>query len=134
VTLSLDGTDYLLAPEDVLVSTQQAADWVAADDRGVQIALSLVITPALKREGMARDFVRQVQQLRKDADFEIEDRIRISYATDNAEVIAAITEWSEYIRSETLADSITRVETAPAGVKEAPIGEVQVSIWIEKVK
>jgi isoleucyl-tRNA synthetase len=133
VTLSLDGTDYLLAPEDVLVSTQQAADWVAADDCGVQIALSLVITPALKREGMARDFVRQVQQLRKDADFEIENRIRIAYAADNSEVISAIAEWSDYIRSETLADSIARVETAPAGVKEAPIGEVQVSIWIEKV-
>jgi isoleucyl-tRNA synthetase len=133
VTLSLDGTDYLLAPEDVLVSTQQAADWVAADDRGVQIALSLVITPELQREGLARDFVRQVQQLRKDADLEIENRIRISYATENADVNAAITEWSDYIRSETLADSITRVETVPAGVKEAVIGEIQVSIWIEKV-
>jgi isoleucyl-tRNA synthetase len=134
VKLSLDGADYLLAPEDVLVSTQQAADWVAADDCGVQIALSLVITPALKREGMARDFVRQVQQLRKDADLEIEDRIRIYYATDNAEVIAAITEWSDYIRSETLADSIARVEKAPEGVKDALIGEVPVKIWIEKVK
>jgi isoleucyl-tRNA synthetase len=133
VTLSLDGTDYLLAPEDVLVSTQQAADWVAADERGVQIALSLVITPELKREGMARDFVRQVQQLRKDADLEIENRIRIDYASDNAEVNAAIKEWSDYIRSETLADSVTGVGTAPAGVKEALVGEVEVPVWIEKV-
>jgi isoleucyl-tRNA synthetase len=133
VALSIDGTDYLLAPEDVLVSTQQAADWVAADDRGVQIALSLVITPELKREGMARDFVRQVQQLRKDADLEIEDRIRIFYATDNAEVIAAIAEWSDYIRSETLADEIVRVPSSPAGVKEVLIGDVPVKVWIEKV-
>jgi isoleucyl-tRNA synthetase len=133
VTLSIEGTDYLLASEDVLVSTQQAADWVAADDRGVQIALSLVITPELKREGIARDFVRQVQQLRKDADLEIEDRIRIFYATDNAEVIAAIAEWSDYIRSETLADEIVRVPSAPAGVKEVLIGDVAVPVWIEKV-
>ena len=82
---------------------------------------------------MARDFVRQVQQLRKDADLEIEDRIRIFYSTDNAEVIAAITEWADYIRSETLADSITRIETAPTGVKAALIGEVQVPVWIAKV-
>ncbi len=133
VTLALDGTDYLLSPEDVLVSTQQAADWVSADERGVQIALSLVITPELKREGMARDFVRQVQQLRKEADLEIENRIRVSYATDNAEVIAAITEWSDYIRSETLADSITRAEQAPEGVKGALIGDAEVPVWIEKV-
>ncbi len=133
VTLSIDGTDYLLAPQDVLVSTQQAADWVAADDRGVQIALSLVITPELKREGMARDFVRQVQQLRKEADLEIENRIRIDYSSGNADVKSAITEWSDYIRSETLADSITRAETAPAGFKAALIGEIQVPVWIEKV-
>ncbi len=133
VTLSIDGTDFLLAPEDVLVSTQQAADWVAADDRGVQIALSLVITPELQREGMARDFVRQVQQLRKDADLEIEDRIRGSYATENAVVIQAVTEWADYIRSETLADSITLEAHSPEGVANALIGDVEVPIWIQKV-
>jgi isoleucyl-tRNA synthetase len=134
VKLSLDGADYLLAPEDVLVSTQQAADWVAADDRGVQIALSLIVTPELKREGMARDFVRQVQQLRKEADLEIENRIRVTYAAENGEVETAISEWSDYIRSETLADSITRAPRAPADAKTALVGDVQVPIWIEKVK
>jgi isoleucyl-tRNA synthetase len=133
VTLSIERTDYLLAPEDVLVSTQQAADWVAADDRGVQIALSLIITPELKREGMARDFVRQVQQLRKDADLEIEDRIRVFYVTDDAEVLAAIKDWDEYIRSETLANALTRAPHAPAGVKDALIGDVPTPVWIEKV-
>jgi isoleucyl-tRNA synthetase len=116
----------------VLVSTQQAADWVAADDRGVQIALSLVITPEMQREGMARDFVRQVQQLRKDADLEIEDRIRVFYVTENAEVLAAIREWDEYVRSETLADALTRESRAPAGVKDALIGDVPTPVWIEK--
>lgn len=133
VTLSIDGAEYLLAPEDVLISTQQAAEWVAADDRGVQIALSTVLTPELIREGMARDFVRQVQQLRKDADLEIENRIRVSYAADDAAVIAAIDEWSDYIRSETLADEVTRIPTAAADAKAALIGEVQVPVWIGKV-
>ncbi len=133
ITLTIEGTEYLLAPEDVLVSTQQAAEWVAADDRGVQIALSLVITPELKREGMARDFVRQVQQLRKDADLEIENRIRIDYATEDAEVIAAVTEWADYIREETLADSITRAAQAPPDCKLALIGEIEVFVWIERV-
>jgi isoleucyl-tRNA synthetase len=133
VTLTIEGADYLLAPDDVLVSTQQAAEWVAADDRGVQIALSLVITPELKREGMARDYVRQVQQLRKDADLEIENRIRVFDAATDPEVIAAVTEWSDYIRAETLADSITRVATPPADGKHALIGENEVAVWIERV-
>jgi isoleucyl-tRNA synthetase len=133
VTLSLDGTEYLLAPEDVLISTQQAADWVAADERGLQIALSTVLTPELVREGMARDFVRQVQQLRKDADLEIENRIRIAYATADDNVQQAVAEWSHYIRSETLADSITLADAPPTGTEAALIGETSVPLWIEKV-
>jgi isoleucyl-tRNA synthetase len=133
VTLSLDGVEYGLAPVDVLISTQQASDWVAADERGVQIALSTVLTPELVREGIARDFIRQVQQLRKDADLEIEDRIRIYYATTDENVISAIEEWGDYIRGETLADSITRVATAPVDAKSALIGEIEVPIWIERV-
>jgi isoleucyl-tRNA synthetase len=82
---------------------------------------------------MARDFVRQVQQLRKDADLEIEDRIRVSYAAENAVVTQAVTEWDEYIRSETLADSITRVDKAPEGVAKVLIGDAEVPIWIEKM-
>jgi len=134
VTLLLDGTEYLLGPEDVLVSTQQAADWVSADDRGVQIALSLVITPELKREGMARDFVRQVQQLRKDADLEIENRIRVNYAAEDAEAVTAIAEWADYIRSETLADALERQPTPPAGTGAALIGEIEIPIWIVKAE
>lgn len=137
VTLHLDEADYLLNPEDVLVSTQQAADWVAADSSGIQIALSTTLTPELKREGMARDFVRQVQQLRKDADLEITDRIRVFYDTDNAEVLAAITEWNDYIREETLADAVTKSSSTPPNTELAKLGEIKspihLPIWIEKV-
>jgi isoleucyl-tRNA synthetase len=132
-TLTLDGIDYALAPEDVLISTEQAAEWVAADDQGVQIALSTILTPKLIREGMARDFVRQIQQLRKDADLEIENRIQVTYASAEKEVIAAVDEWSDYIRSETLADTIRHKTTPPPETKLALIGETQIPIWIEKV-
>jgi isoleucyl-tRNA synthetase len=132
VTLSIDGTSYLLAPEDVLVSTQQAADWVAADERGVQVALSMVITPELVREGLARDFVRQVQQMRKEADLEISDRIRIDYNTGDAAIAAALGEWNEYIRAETLADALSSAKTPPAGAKQVLVGETEVWLKIDK--
>jgi len=136
VTITIDGNEIALAPEDVMVGTEQASDWVVADDSGVQIALSTKLTPELEREGLARDFIRQVQQLRKDQDLEIEDRIRIRYtleATDaSAQPREAIQEWSEEIRSETLAESLEE-QPGSGEPKSVPVGDTRVSLWIEKV-
>ena len=85
MSLQIAGTDVILLPEDVLVSTEHTPGWVTAAEGSLQIALSTELSPELIREGMARDFVRQVQQLRKDADLEIEDRIRICYQTADAD-------------------------------------------------
>lgn len=133
VTVTLDGHEINLAPEDVQVGTEQAPGWVSGDDQGIQLALSTVLTPALLREGMARDFIRQVQQLRKEADLEIENRIRISYATTDTEVQTMLTEWGDLIRNETLADSLTSSVAASEETKSVNIGDAKVSIWIEKV-
>ena len=131
VTLTLDGNEITLAPEDVQVGTEQAPGWVSGDDQGIQLALSTALTPALLREGMARDFIRQVQQLRKDANLEIENHIRVSYSTTEAEVITMLAEWTELIQGETLADSLVS-STAAADSKTVNVGDVKVSVWIEK--
>ncbi len=132
VTITIDGNEVTLTPEDVMVSTEQAADWVCADDAGVQIALSAVLTPELQREGMARDFVRQVQQLRKDAGLEIEDRITITYFAEDAELAAAVQEWDEYIRTETLSNGVAASEPAPNDARSVAIGDAKAAIWLEK--
>ncbi len=132
VTLNLEGEDITLGPDDVLAQVEQAADWVTAGERGIQIALSTMLTPELKREGMARDFVRQVQQLRKEADLEIQDRICIFYASNDEELSAAIAEWSDYIQSETLADSIEQPAEVPADAKQGSVGSLKIYIWIQK--
>ena len=131
ITLAVGGEPFLLLPEDVLVSTQQAADWVAADEKGVQIALATTLTPDLVREGMARDFVRHVQQLRKDGNLEIENRITVSFSTTNPEVQAALVEWNDYIRSETLADKLQMAKPQDEATKVA-VGDVEIPIWIAK--
>ena len=85
LTVEIEGSSIDLTPEDVLISTAQAAEWVCSDDSGIQVAISTVLTPELIREGMSRDFVRQVQQLRKDLNLNIQDRIRVQYhSADNA--------------------------------------------------
>ena len=133
VTITLDGHEITLAPDDVQVGTEQAPGWVSGDDRGIQLALSTSLTPSLLREGMARDFIRQIQQLRKDADLEIENRIRVSYSTTDEQVQTMFTEWSNLIQGETLADSLTPSIVAPADAKEVNVGDAKVSVWLEKV-
>ncbi|HLQ46725.1 MAG TPA: DUF5915 domain-containing protein, partial [Planctomycetaceae bacterium] len=124
-------TEVVLLPTDIVITTQQAAEWVSTDDRGVQIALSTHLTPELLQEGIARDFVRQVQQLRKDANLEIQARIKVFYSTDDAEVLAALQSWSDYIKAETLANSIESSTSPPSDSKPVTVGNAKVTIWIE---
>lgn len=132
VSIELSGNQIDLQPEDVLVGTEQAADWVCADDQGIQIAISTKLTPELEQEGMARDFVRQVQQLRKEADLEIEDRINIHFNSNGTkEVEKAVTDWSEYILGETLGDQLNQSDSSDE-TKEVTIGNSKISIRIEK--
>ena len=119
-----------LTPDDVLVSTEQAADWVCTDEAGVQIAISTVLTDDLIRKGMSRDFVRHVQQLRKDGGLHIQDRIRIEYSSDTNLVQAAVEEWGDYICGETLSDGIESSGAVPDGAKSVSVGNASVTIWI----
>ena len=83
------------------------------------------IRAASVQQGKSEGFIRcEIDEANLQGQF---DSLALSQA------IAAITEWDEYIRSETLADAITRISGAPAGLKESPIGQAQASIWIEKV-
>jgi isoleucyl-tRNA synthetase len=132
VTVELGGEQIELGPDDVMVSTEQASDWSCADEDGIQIAISTVTTPELEREGMARDFVRQIQQLRKDADLQIQDRITVQFQSDSSDIATAVTEWSDYIQNETLADSV-EAGTAGADVKPVSIGNAKAQIWIARV-
>lgn len=130
VTLTIEGQPVTLAPEDIVISTERAGDWACADDAGVQIALSTHLTPELLREGMARDMIRQIQQLRKEHDLEENDRITIRWsAAQGAYNIATmIEEWRETVLSETRAD---RIEANPsASGKSVLIGDTEVSLSI----
>jgi isoleucyl-tRNA synthetase len=130
LTVELEGQSVDLTPDDVLVSTEQAAEWVCSDDSGIQVAISTVLTPELIREGMSRDFVRQVQQLRKDANLNIQDRIKVEYHSPDNTVQAMVAEWGDYIRGETLSDGIEFSVTSLAEVKTVSVGDSQVRIWI----
>ncbi|WP_437226227.1 class I tRNA ligase family protein [Planctomicrobium sp. SH661] len=134
VTLTIGGEPVTLAPEDVMVSVQQASDWASADDDGIQIALSTKLTPELVAEGMARDMIRQIQQLRKDANLEENQRIHVQWSPAGSsavvDVASVISNWEKTITAETRADAIEHVETAPLNGKNVTLGEVQIALAI----
>jgi isoleucyl-tRNA synthetase len=87
---------------DVVVQLKAPEGWSGVEDRGTQVLIDARITPELAAEGMARDVVRQVQQLRKDAELEMEDRITLWLGTDSAKLQHAIQAHKPYIAAETL--------------------------------
>ncbi|MCG6158060.1 class I tRNA ligase family protein [Rubinisphaera margarita] len=129
VTVEIGGESITLEPEDVLVSTEQSSEWGTADEQGVQVAISTVLSEELIAEGMARDFVRHIQQARKDANLEIEDRIQIRYAAGEDQIQQMIEAWQDYISTETLADSISRQDSVQNG-KTVNVGDFSVDLAV----
>jgi isoleucyl-tRNA synthetase len=103
VTLDLDdgGPAVELLPEEVEVRTHGREGYAVAEERGVLVAVDVNITPELAREGLARDVVRRIQTMRKEADFQLDDRIVTYYDADD-ELVAVMAGWAGYIQAETL--------------------------------
>jgi len=109
VALEVEGRRLELAPEEVLVEASSPEGYAVAEDRGILVALDTTLTDDLKREGLARELVRHVQDARKNAGFNITDRIAIYLAgAGGAGAWARVVgQWGDYIRTETLADELS---------------------------
>jgi len=107
-TVQVDGQALELLPEEVLVETSSPEGYAVAEDGGVLVALDTTLTDELRREGGARDLVRVVQDARKEAGFEIADRITLYVSSigthhEGVSVEQLVEGYGEYIRGETLA-------------------------------
>ncbi|HEX6222987.1 MAG TPA: class I tRNA ligase family protein, partial [Chryseolinea sp.] len=100
-SLSKGGFDLVL--EDVLISSEDIPGWAVASEGSLIVALDIRVTDDLKREGIARDFVNRVQNLRKEQGLEVLDKISIEVEKDGEAVTAALTEFKDYISTETQA-------------------------------
>jgi isoleucyl-tRNA synthetase len=94
---------FELVVEDVLITSEDIPGWSVASEGNVTVALDINITDSLRKEGIARDFVNRVQNLRKDMGLEVLDKIGIEVERDGETVTAALTEHREYISTETQA-------------------------------
>jgi isoleucyl-tRNA synthetase len=101
VTVTLEGQEYCILPEEVEVRAQAKEGFAVANDGAYLAALVTELTPELAREGLAREFVRRVQDLRKTADLDVADRIRV-YVTTTPGLREAIEAYRDYVTAETL--------------------------------
>jgi isoleucyl-tRNA synthetase len=101
VALELDGQTFEFSGEDLTIQRQPMAGLAVASEGDQVVALETELTPALVREGLARELVNRIQNLRKDADFEVTQRIRLQIAGDD-ELAATVNEYRDFIMAETL--------------------------------
>jgi isoleucyl-tRNA synthetase len=103
IELDCAGTTVLLDPSDILLKAKAPDGWTGLIDHGTQLLLDTRINEALAQEGMAREVVRHVQELRKKSGLEMEDRIALHFATESPELLRAVEAHGSYISAETLA-------------------------------
>jgi len=106
--IDLEGTPFTLLPEHAEIITQDMPGWLVASENDTTVALDIKISPDLRQEGIAREWVNRVQNLRKELQFSLTDKIIIDYSADS-EIHEAVEKFSEYIKAEVLANLINHV-------------------------
>ena len=135
--MHLPGGDVTLAKVDYEISSEDMPGWLVATEGTLTIALDIVQTPELLREGAARELIHPVQNLRKESGFEVTDRIDTVIYADGAaydEIKDALSEYSEYVAAQTLSLSLSlkRLGEAPSGAAEVEWGDGAIRIFVEK--
>jgi len=100
-SLELDGEEIKLGEEDIMIQSEDIPGWLVATEGGITVALDINITDELRKEGIARDLVNRIQNLRKDMGLEVQDKIKIQVADNDATLIDSIRSNKDYICAET---------------------------------
>lgn len=129
-TLNIDGNDIMIEKGDVEILSEDIPGWLVANNGSITIALDVTITPELQKEGIAREFVNRIQNIRKSSGFEITDKICVKI--ENSEnVKEAIESFGDYVASQVLANSIELVEKV-ANPIELDFDDFKVNIEVTK--
>ena len=103
ISVTINEKSTTLTIDDVVISSQDIEGWLVANANGITVALDVTVTPSLKNEGIARELVNRIQNLRKDSGFEVTDRVRVTLQEEDA-LIPAVNDNLEYIKQETLTE------------------------------
>ena len=130
-TFPIDGNACTVLTDDVEIISEDIPGWLVANEGRLTIALDITVTDELRREGLARELVNRLQNLRKSSGLEITDHIRVTLAP--AEEMEGVLEtYGDYIRRQVLADAITSTERS-ADMTDLEFDDFQLPVKIEKV-
>ena len=128
IALNVDGQEAVVEVADVEIISEDIPGWLVSNEGNLTVALEVELTPELKKEGMARELINRIQNLRKETGLEITDRIKVTVAP-NEETDAAINTFGDYIKGQVLADDIQIADNA--GV-ETEFDDFKLNILVEK--
>ena len=126
LTIQVDGQDVVVDAADVDIISEDIPGWLVSNEGNLTVALEVELSDELINEGMAREIINRIQNLRKDSGLEITDRIKVVIAP-NEQTNAALAMYGEYIKGQVLADDITIADN------DGVIEKFDVNITIEKV-
>ena len=122
-TLDIDGEKIVVTAADFEITSEDMPGWLVASEGKLTVALDITVTDELRREGVARELINRIQNIRKDSGFEVTDKIRVEI--ESKEIVAgAIEHFADYIASQTLATCVT--------ASAQPVGEVVVDSEIDE--
>ena len=133
VELNIDGEKLAVTPDDVEIISTEIKGWVVESEGGVTVAIDTELTSELIDEGIAREFVNRIQNMRKDAGFDVTDRIKIFF-NGSEKLVNAVISFKNYVSTETLAENVSKGEGFEGNHKQDwKIGEYDCTIQIKKV-
>jgi isoleucyl-tRNA synthetase len=132
--IMIDGNEIILTTNDVEIISEDIPGWQVANDGKLTVALDVTVTDELRYEGIAREFVNRIQNIRKESGFDVTDKITV-LIEDNDMIREAVKRHASYIASQTLATKVDVVTVFPDhGSREIEINEMQVRIAVNKNK
>ena len=130
LSLVISGNSIILTSDDVEISSQDIPGWLVANANGITVALDITLTEELIKEGIARELVNRIQNLRKDSGFEVTDKIKVHLQTNN-DLEKAVAANENYIKSETLTETLVFVDDLKSGT-EIEFDDIKTRILISK--
>ena len=115
-TFMLDGAETVIETTDVEIFSEDIPGWLVANEGKLTVALEVTVTEELRREGVARELVNRIQNIRKNSGFEITDKIKVALSK-NPQTDDAVNEYNTYICNQVLANSLELVDEVKNGTE-----------------
>jgi len=129
--VDVNGKSITLERSDVEITSQDIEGWLVASSGSLTVALDVTITEELRKEGIARELVNRIQNLRKDSGFELTDRIAVQFQKDE-QIVNALDKNLDYIKAETLTDTVDVLDNVKDGI-EIAFDDVNTRLSIQKI-